>query len=85
MSQPSSSAVRRGRSANAPCGPSSVRAMRQELGAIRHLDRLDEDLAGLGEGGMDGELRAAAAEARSAENLARRRGGSGCRHCRPPA
>ena len=27
MSQPSSSAVRRGRSANAPCGPSSVRAM----------------------------------------------------------
>ena len=48
MSQPSSKAVRRGRSANPPCGPSSVRADGQELGAIRHVDRLDDQLSRAG-------------------------------------
>ena len=37
--------------------------MQQELGAVRHLDRLDQNLAGLGEGGMHRQLRTAAAEA----------------------
>ena len=42
----------------------------QELGAVGHFHRFDENLAGLGEGDMHGELGTVAAEAALRKTLA---------------
>ena len=62
--------MRRGRSLNTPLRAFERARDAQELGAVGHFDRLDENLAGLAEGGMDRQLRTAAAEAALRKTLA---------------